>query len=67
MEVSGCETFHLGWEQALQDPSAQIFSSLEEYNALNKVEGRNYDMDFYVSNENLGVAFAEEIEDETET
>ena len=37
MEVSGCKTFRLGWEQVLLDPSAQVFSSSEEYDALNKV------------------------------
>ena len=35
MEFSGCETFRLGWEQALLDPSARVFSSPKDYDALN--------------------------------
>ena len=67
MEISGYKAFRLGWEQALTDPSAPIFSGPEEYDALNKIEGGNYDLDFYATKENLGVAFAKEMEDETET
>ena len=66
MEVSGCETFRLGWEQALTDPSARIILGPEEYDALNKIEGKNYDLDYYISKENLTVTFAEELDDETE-
>ena len=64
MEVSSCETFRLGWEQALMDPSARIISGPEEYDALNKIEGKNYDLDYYSSKENLTVTFAEELDDE---
>ena len=67
MEISGCEAFRLGWEQALTEPSVHILSGLEEYNALNTIEGGNYDLDFYVTKENLGVTFVEEMEDETES
>ena len=67
MEISSCEAFRLGWEQALTDPLARIFSSPKEYDALNKIESGNYDLDFYVMKENLGVAFADEMEDETES
>ena len=66
MEVSSCETFRLGWEQALMNPSARVISSLEEYDSLNKIEGKNYDLDYYASKENLTVTFAEELDDETE-
>ena len=41
MEVSGCETFCLRWEQALLDPLARVFLGLKEYDALNKVESKN--------------------------
>ena len=67
MEISGCEAFYLGWEQALTDHSEHIFSGPEEYDALNKIEGGNYDMDFYVMKENMEVTFADEMEDETES
>ena len=53
MEISSCETFRLGWEQALKDPSARIISSPEEYDDLNKIERKNYDLEYYVSKENL--------------
>ena len=66
MEVSSCETFRLGWEQALSDPSTRIISGPEEYDALNKIVGKNYDLDYYASKENLMVTFAEELEDEAE-
>ena len=65
MEISGSEAFRLGWEQAMTEPSARLFSGPDEYDALNKIEGRNYDLDFYVRKENLRVTFAEEIEEET--
>ena len=64
MEVSSCETFRIGWEQALTDPLARIISCPEEYDALNKIEDKNYDLDYYASKENLTVTFAEELEDE---
>ena len=67
MEISNCETFRLGWEQALTDPSERIFFGPEEYDALNKIEGGNYDLDFYVTKKNLGVTFADEMEDETKS
>ena len=64
MEVSSCETFRLGWEQALMNPSARVISSPEEYDALNKIKGKNYDLDYYAAKENLTVTFAEELDDE---
>ena len=66
IEVFSYETFRLGWEQALTDPSARIISGPEEYDALNKIEGKNYDLDFYALKENLMVTFAEELEGEAE-
>ena len=66
MEVSSCETFRLGWEQALSDPSTRVISGPDEYDALNKIEGKNYDLDYYASKENLTVTFTEEFEDEAE-
>ena len=66
MEVSSCETFRLGWEQALMNPSARVISSPEEYDSLNKIEGKNYDLDYYASKENLTVTFAKELDDKTE-
>ena len=66
MEVSSCETFRLGWEQALTDPSARIFSGPDEYDALNKIESNNYDLEYYASKENLTVTFPEELDDEAE-
>ena len=66
MEISSCETFRLGCEQALKDPSVQIISSPEEYDDLNKIEHKNYDLEYYVSKENLIVTFAEELDDEAE-
>jgi len=66
MEVFGCKTFCLRWEQALLDPSARVFSASEEYDTLNKVESKNYDLDYHVSKENLIVTFVEELEDEIE-
>ena len=38
----------------------------EKYDALNKIEGKNYDLDYHASKENLTVTFAEELDDETE-
>ena len=67
MEISGSEAFRLGWEQAMTEPSARLFSGPDEYDVLNKIEGRNYDLHFYVRKENLRVTFAEEIEEETES
>ena len=67
MKILGYEAFCLGWEQILTNPLARIFSSPEEYDALNKIESGNYDLDFYVSKENLGVVFADEMEDEIES
>ena len=52
MEILGYEAFCLGWEQILTNPLARIFSSPEEYDALNKIESGNYDLDFYVTKEN---------------
>ena len=66
MEVSSCETFRLGWEQALMDPSARIISGPDEYDALNRIESKNYDLEYYASKENLTVTFAEELDDEAE-
>ena len=67
MEVFGCEAFRLGWEQALSDPSERVFTGPDDYDALNKVESRNYDPEYYVSKENLVVTFVEELKDETKT
>ena len=49
----------------MTDPSARIISGPEEYDSLNKIEGKNYDLDYYASKENLTVTFAEELDDET--
>ena len=67
MEISGSEAFRLGWEHAMTEPSARLFCGPDEYDALNKIERRNYDLDFYVRKENLWVTFAKEIEEETES
>ena len=67
MEVSSCETIRLGWEQALLDSLAHILLGSDEYDTLNKIEGKNYDLDYYASKENLTVAFVEELEDKTVT
>ena len=67
MEVSGCEAFRLGQEQALLDPSARVFVVPDDYDALNQIENKNCDLEYYVSKENLIVNFVEELEDETET
>ena len=48
------------------NPSARVISSPEEYDSLNKIEGKNYDLDYYTSKENLTVTFAEELDDEAE-
>ena len=45
----------------------RIFTGLKDYDALNKVESNNYDMEYYVSKENLVVTFTEELKDEIET
>ena len=66
-EIFGCEALPLGWEQALLYPVQWSFSSLEDYDNLNRVENNNYDLEYYVSKENLGVDFAEELDEETET
>ena len=50
----------------MTNPSARIISGPEEYDALNKIEGKNYDLDYYASKENLIVTFTEELDDETE-
>ena len=44
----------------MTEPSVHLFSGRDEYDALNKIEGPNYDLDFYVRKENLRVTFAEE-------
>ena len=67
MEISGSEAFRLGWEQAMTEPSARLFCGPDEYDALNKIERRNYDLDFYARKENLRVTFVEEMEEETES
>ena len=48
-------------------PSAHDFIGPDDYDALNRVENNNYDLEYYVTKENLTVAFADELEDETET
>ena len=45
----------------------QSFSSPEDYDNLNQVESNNYDLEYYVSKENLGVNFTKELDEETET
>ena len=49
------------------DPSARVFTGPDYYDALNQIENKNYDLEYYVSKENLNVTFTEELEDETET
>ena len=49
------------------DHSECVFAGLDDYNALNKIENKNYDLEYYVSKETLNVTFAEELKDETET
>ena len=66
-EVSNCEAFRLGWEQALLDPLAHDFSGLEACDAMNQVESNNNDLDYYVTKENLEVDFVEDLDEETET
>ena len=53
MEVSGCEAFRLRWEQAFLDPSAHVFVGSDDYDALNQIENKNYDIEYYMSKENL--------------
>ena len=48
------------------DPSARIISGPDEYDALNKIESKNYDLEYYALKENLTVTFAEELDDEAE-
>ena len=48
------------------DPSARIISGADEYDALNKIESKNYDLEYYASRENLTVTFADELNDEAE-
>ena len=67
LEVSSYEAFRLRWDQALSDRSTCVFSGPDEYNDLNKVERNHYDLEYYVSKENLTVAFADKLEDETKT
>ena len=67
MEVSGYKTFRLGWEQALLDPSACAFAGPDDYDALNQNENKNYDLEYYVSKENLNMIFVKELEDEIKT
>ena len=49
------------------DPSACAFAGLDGYDALNQIENKNYDLEYYVLKDNLNVTFTEELEDETET
>ena len=67
LEIFGCDAFHLRWKQALLDPSACDFTNPEDYDALNKVESNNYNLDYYVLKENLAVTFVEELEVDTKT
>ena len=50
----------------MTDPSALIIFGPDEYDALNKIESKNYDLEYYASRENLTVTFAEELDDEAE-
>lgn len=64
-KISSCEAFRLGLEQALLDPLAREFFDPKAFDAVNQVESSNYDLDYYVTKENLRVDFAEELEEET--
>lgn len=66
-EVSDCKAFRLGWEQALLDPLVHNFFDPKAFDAVNRVESNNYNLDYYVTKENLGVNFAEKLKEETET
>ena len=63
-EVSSCEAFFLGWEQALLNPKARDFTDPEAFGVSNKVETNNYDLEHYISKENLVVDFAEKLHGE---
>ena len=67
MEVSGYKAFRLGWEQALVEPLAHVFVGLDDNDAPNHIENKNYDLEYYVSKENLNATFVEELEDETKS
>ena len=54
----------MGWEHALLDSKSCDFFDLEAFDATNKVETKNYDLEYYVSKENLGVEFVEELDGE---
>lgn len=49
------------------DPSAHVFADLNDYDALNQIKNKRYDLECYVSKENMNVTFTEELKDETET
>ena len=66
-EISGCEAFRLGSEQALLDPLQWSFSGPVDYDNLNRVKSNNSDLDYYATKENLGVDFIDELNEETET
>ena len=66
-EVSSCEAFRLGWEHAILDPSTCHFFGPQAFDPANRVESNNYDLDHYVTKKGLGVDFAEELDEETET
>ena len=63
-EISSCEAFQLGWELALLDSAACIFSSPDAFDAANQVEVNNYELECYISKENLEVDFVKELNDE---
>ena len=66
-EISGCEAFRLGSEQALLDPLQWSFSGPVDYDNLNRVKSNNFDLEYYATKENLGVDFIDELNEETET
>ena len=63
-EISSCEAFQLGWEQALLDLTAHDFSGLNAFNVANQVEVNNYELEYYISKKNLKVDFVEELKNE---
>ena len=60
-EIVSCKAFKHGWEQALLDPLECDIFGPDAFDTENKVNVNNYDADYYTSNENLKVDFAEEL------
>ena len=63
-EVSICETFHLGQEHALLDPLAHDFFGPEAFDAANRVDINNYDLDYCIAKKHLEVDFVKELDGE---